>query len=142
MTKIEIKNIWENKTDYGMVYNCDVKLSIDDMDIYFKIQRKRSSKGTYYTQYPQDIWNLKLAQETNYNKGVNKYLFGNKAFNNEVEIALSEAFKAKGINYETGGGVFTPSEPQPVTAASTTIMNPQPEWGSVNENDDIEEIKF
>lgn len=101
--RFKVKNEFKNETQYGTIHNVSLEFQIDqEYAIYFSIKRLPKRDGGYYWQWPQTVYNKDLAKQTNYEKGVEKHLFGNAAFGKAAQsVALTaiEGVPSKGLTF-------------------------------------------
>lgn len=135
-SRIKKVDIFPATTKSGkVIFNGNIEFAIDPvMSIYFKLSKLPKNDGSgYYFQWPQEVYNKELAQETNYQKGVNKFIFGNKGFGMAIQEAFNEKLTQMGLDPNTGQQVQRPVD-NTTNFGSATIET----FEDVN----TEEIKF
>lgn len=105
--KWEVKRAFENTTTQGVKwYNISLQCGNGNGEptMYLNVKRFFSpKKGTYFTQFPQTIYNEQEAKQTNYEQGVEKHFFGNTEFLKIINEAIKEYYLKENIDYNTMG---------------------------------------
>ena len=123
--RIKIISVYENTTKDGKtIFNGNIEFKIDEIySIWFKLTKLPKNDGNgHYFQWPQTIYNAEKAKETNYKEGVNKWIFGNKAFGVAVQEAMDEYINTelKGNQQFTQAPAF-PTEAEKVNAEEVNL---------------------